>query len=201
MSQAKRSPAVQRANGKAEMLRREISHMDRAISGKTTLMNQAHRAGREREALNITDEIRRLLNDRESKKTALMRLEQALGQHSKVSDLAETQDSVKELTLETKSLAIKLDIDDISETNMEARVVDGELEEMLNRIGLNTEDRQEQDKANVDLMHSLLETAPPMVAPQQQRQQQRRVNTNTNINTNHNGGGTRYRSQIEDMLL
>ena len=96
-------------------------------------------------------------------------------------------------------LELHLDVDDMGEVNMEARVVDHDLDEMLERIGLSTDDRQEQDQANVELMHSLLQSAPPQ---QQPLQQQRRTNTNTanTVNTNTNTT-TRYRSQIEDMLL
>jgi len=159
--QQQQQTIVGKSNAKAEALRREIQYIDRVIDGKKTLINQYYYGGQEREALNVTEEVKRMTVDRDNKRTALQRLEKAQGLHAKVRDIAETQDIVKGLTDETKRLAIVLDIDDIGETNMDARVVDTELDEMLSRMGLNAEDRQEEEQSNRDLMLSMLQQPTP----------------------------------------
>lgn len=202
--QAQRSAhVVSQSNTVADGLRRDIQHFDRLIDAKTQVVRNQYNEGRERDALSTTEEIRRLRQDRDNKKTALQRLEKAQGLHSKVSDFVATQGVVKQLTEETKRLATVLDIDEIGETNMESRVVDRELDDMLGRLGLNSEDRQEEEQANRELMLSLLQPAPQVLPHVQQ------TNTNANSNTvmqqqrpnGNNTNNTTYRSQIDHMLL
>lgn len=195
MAQHSRAHVVNKSNAKADALRREIQYIDRVIESKTTQVRKFAAEGRERDALSVTDEIGRLQIDRDNKKCVLKRLEKAQGLHAKVSDFAEAQDIVKELTSETKRLATVLDIDDIGETNMEARVVDRELDEMLSRIGLNADDRQEEEQGNRELMLQLLQHQPI------QQQQQQVANTTVATKNTSTSTNSTYRSQIDHMLL
>lgn len=223
--QQQQQSIVGKSNAKAEALRREIQYIERVIDSKRALINQYYYGGQEREALNVTEEVKRMGIDRDNKRTALQRLEKAQGLHAKVRDIAETQDIVKDLTNETKRLATVLDIDDIGETNMDARVVDTELDEMLNRMGLNAEDRQEEEQSNRELMLSLL-TPPsqnvnhrttmqqqhqPIVMmntlsnsnamPSQRPHQQQQVPQRPPNNTNNNNNGSPHRSLADHMFI
>jgi hypothetical protein len=183
------------SSAKVEELRKSILYIEKKIDAKTSEVRRLNAEQKVREALSATGEVRLLMQEKEAKQQALGQLQVSLNRRTRVADFAETQQYVRALTEETKIIASHLDIDEIDDTNLEGLVVDREMEKMMEHLGLGEEDRVQAEQDNIQLMQSLLGTAPVQVfqQPQQQHYQQ---NNNTSSSTQYS-----HRSPLEHMLL
>jgi hypothetical protein len=139
-----------------QSLQKEIDRLDKQIDLKKKEIIELGNTGQKKRAVDETEKLRGLMNDRERKNGTMRQLSRGQRQLNVAEDLMETQQYMKQMTAEKTRLASMINPVDMREIDMDSRLADRELEQSLQYAGLTNENYETENQLNEDLFAELM---------------------------------------------
>jgi hypothetical protein len=127
-----------------------------------------------------------------------MRLRRGVSNHSDAREFANTQKIMSELSADKKRIIDDIDIGEVTEDNVESRMLDRELSKIKSQVGITEENDEEEKAKNDDLINELMKSVVSTTSPYQTTTSTTR--TTTTVRGNNNNNNNHRKSEIELLL-